>query len=171
MNVQTLQLLAQYNAGTNEKMNTHIAALSAEQWGQAFGGMFNSVKSLCNHIYICDFIWLQRFSQLRPFRYIDNELFCGSLRLDTMYLTTVVEYLRLRMDMDAHIRAFVDEIRPEDVSQTLVYKDLRGRENSRNFGGLVLHMFNHQTHHRGMISLYLEEMGVDNDFSNLAAWV
>jgi uncharacterized damage-inducible protein DinB len=34
--------------------------------------------------------------------------------------------------------------------------------------GLKLwHIFNHQTHHRGMISLYLDMMGIDNDFSGL----
>jgi uncharacterized damage-inducible protein DinB len=28
-------------------------------------------------------------------------------------------------------------------------------------------VFNHQTHHRGMISLYLDMLGKENDFSNL----
>jgi uncharacterized damage-inducible protein DinB len=32
-------------------------------------------------------------------------------------------------------------------------------------------MFNHQTHHRGMISLYLDMLGKENDFSSLLALV
>ena len=49
----------------------------------------------------------------------------------------------------------------------LTYMDSRGDEYKKNFGGLIIHMFNHQTHHRGMISIYLEELGIANDFSNL----
>jgi uncharacterized damage-inducible protein DinB len=30
---------------------------------------------------------------------------------------------------------------------------------------LIIHMFNHQTHHRGMVSLYLELLRVENGFS------
>jgi uncharacterized damage-inducible protein DinB len=32
-------------------------------------------------------------------------------------------------------------------------------------------MFNHQTHHRGMIALYLDILGKENDFSSLLALV
>ncbi|MCL2722457.1 MAG: hypothetical protein FWD47_14095 [Treponema sp.] len=30
----------------------------------------------------------------------------------------------------------------------------------------ITHVFNHQTHHRGMISLYLEMLGKENSFSD-----
>lgn len=171
MDLQTLRLFALYNTKTNAKMNAHLALLREEQWERTFGGLFSSVKSLCNHIYVCDFNWLQRFSGLRPFRYIDRELFKATLRFDTMYLTTVQDYLRLRTELDQLLEAFVDEIRAEDLPLALAYADSHGVACSRNFAGLVLHVFNHQTHHRGMISLYLEEMGIDNDYSNLAALV
>ena len=36
---------------------------------------------------------------------------------------------------------------------------------------LVAHMFNHQTHHRGQISLYLDILGKKNDFSGIAPLV
>jgi uncharacterized damage-inducible protein DinB len=45
--------------------------------------------------------------------------------------------------------------------------DFKGVDQDREFGGLVLHVFNHETHHRGMIALYLDMLGKANDFSNL----
>ena len=63
---------------------------------------------------------------------------------------------------------FVNEIAPEDLDRYLEYVDSHGRAYKRVFGGLVLHVFNHQTHHRGMISIYLENMGIANDYSNLS---
>jgi uncharacterized damage-inducible protein DinB len=49
--------------------------------------------------------------------------------------------------------------------------DSHGKLYKRLFGGLIVHCFNHQTHHRGMISIYLDSLGIDNDFSNLAGMV
>ena len=37
--------------------------------------------------------------------------------------------------------------------------------------GLLIHLFNHQTHHRGMISLYLEMLGKENNYNNILPFV
>jgi uncharacterized damage-inducible protein DinB len=62
-------------------------------------------------------------------------------------------------------------VTPENLSKRLRYKDFKGIEQDLELGGLILHMFNHQTHHRGMISLYLDMLGKENDFSSLLALV
>jgi len=54
----------------------------------------------------------------------------------------------------------------ELIRDSLTYIDSHGNEYTKNFGGLIIHMFNHETHHRGMISLYLENLGIDNDFNS-----
>ena len=53
------------------------------------------------------------------------------------------------------------------MPKRLRYKNFKGIDQDRELGGLILHVFNHQTHHRGMISLYLDMLGKENDFSNL----
>jgi uncharacterized damage-inducible protein DinB len=40
-------------------------------------------------------------------------------------------------------------------------------EQDRELGGLIMHLFNHQSHHRGMVSVYLDMLGKQNDFSNI----
>ena len=167
MDLGTIKLFGEYNTSTNIKMGELIADLTNAQWRQIFDGYFPSIISLCNHIYIADFNWLQRFSRLRQFEYAQNPFFAQTMRFDVMMLSGIEDYLEKRAKMDEDITAFVNEVEAADLEKRLKYQDSRGAEYVRIFGGLILHMFNHQTHHRGMISIYLENMEIDNDFSNL----
>ena len=167
MDTRTLKLFAEYNRKTNSDMNAIIQKLQADQWDQEFKGYFSSIKSLCNHIYLADFNWLKRFSKLRKFSYIDNALFNQELPFSLIAFETIEGYLDKRRVLDAQISQFVNEIAQEDLDKYLEYTDSHGKVHRRLFGGLVLHCFNHQTHHRGMISIYLENMGISNDYSNL----
>lgn len=171
MDIRTIRLLAGYNEKTNGEMNALISRLDAEQWNHAFNAFFPSIRTICNHLYIADFTWLKRFSTLRGFRYIQDAVFSREISFAEDAFVTREDYLTKRQHLDGLIAAFIDEVTDEDVGRALTYKDLRGVENSRSFGGLILHFFNHQTHHRGMISVYLEMLGIQNDYSNLAKLV
>lgn len=167
MDIQTVQMLEEYNRHVNKSMNEIIGGLRPEQWNQKFHGYFPSVHALCNHIYICDFNWLKRLSKLREFEFIEDALFNKAIGFDAVAIGPVVDYVKKREELDGHMSRFVKEIKEEDLEKKLRYTDSKGNEYNRMFGGLILHVFNHATHHRGMISLYLEEMGIANDYSNL----
>ncbi len=121
---------------------------------------------MCNHIYICDYNWLKRFSHLRAFQFVDKDIKKG-LEYGKMYLQNIPEYIIKIEWLDKKIIEFVDEIDGKDIENILKYVDSHGTAYEKNFGLLVLHMFNHETHHRGMISIYLEEMKIANDYSNI----
>ena len=76
-------------------------------------------------------------------------------------------YLALRKRLDGYLNRFAAELKDDDLAKFLDYKDSHGDPHHQEFGLVVLHVFNHQTHHRGMVSIYLEEMGVQNDYSNI----
>jgi uncharacterized damage-inducible protein DinB len=167
MDVQTVKLLAKYNAAANAAMNELISGLSSDQWETKFKGYFASIKAMCNHLYIGDFNWLKRFSKLRPFAFAQNPFFAKDIKFSETVFGSVGEYTALRKELDDLIIRFADEVAARDFTQDLAYVDSHGNAHTKNFGGLILHAFNHQTHHRGMISLYLEELGIANDYSNL----
>jgi uncharacterized damage-inducible protein DinB len=168
MDTATLGLLAKYNSHANTEMNACIKQLSPENWEKEYAGFFKSVKSVCNHLYIADFAWLKRFSTLRDFSYAKDPLFGKNITWDTPAFDTIADYTEKRVELDALIGKFSRELKPADFGKILSYKNIKCEPQERNAGGLVLHMFNHQTHHRGMISLYLEFAGVPNDFSSLS---
>ena len=68
---------------------------------------------------------------------------------------------------DQLLSRFAEEVTPADLAGRLRYKNWQGIGQDREFGGLVMHVFNHETHHRGQVSLYLDLLGKQNDFSNI----
>ena len=170
MQKETLVLLAKYNKTANEKMDVVIRTLSPGEWDKPLGGFFKSLRGVCSHNYVCDFNYLKRFSKLRDFTLLKEPFFNRDpYPFSETIFPEMREYLAKRPEMDAKLIAFVNELRDEDLSATLRYNDSRGNPIEKNFGGLVMHNFNHDTHHRGMISLYLELLGKENDFNSLVS--
>lgn len=167
MDKKTCTLLADYNTWANAGMNAHIAKLSPAQWKTLYKGYFDSIESQCNHLYISDFNWLKRFSLAREFSYIKAPLFLEDHAFGSTVFFEVADYLRLRVDLDAYILKLAAEVEVGDLEKRFAFFDSSGTRQEREFGGALLHFFNHQTHHRGMISLYLEGLGIENDYSNL----
>ena len=77
------------------------------------------------------------------------------------------EYLAKRPELDSRMIAFAAEITDADLAGTLKYTDSHGKAYERNFGGCMMQSLNHGTHHRGGISVYLDMLGRENDFSSL----
>lgn len=68
------------------------------------------------------------------------------------------------------INALAAELSDSDLAQPISYRNARG-DNRKNFGALLLHFFNHQTHHRGQVSTLLSQLGADIGVTDLVAWV
>ena len=168
MDTATAKTLAAYNSFANDRMNAIVGKLDDAGWNREFPGYFKSIKSLCNHLYISDFVWLKRFSGLRKFAYMSDRLLSEDVAFGMSVLGGPADYVEKRKTLDALLIRFADEITSQDLESTLVYKDSGGNGHRKNFGALVLHVFNHETHHRGMISLYLEQQGIENDFNSLS---
>jgi uncharacterized damage-inducible protein DinB len=169
MTTDTFVMYAKYNSYANDQMFQHIAKLSDAEWKKEFPGYFKSVKALCNHLYIADFNWLKRFGLIRKFKCLDNPLFQKELSANSEAFDSIAEYNSKRRELDKLIAEFVLELRDEDFRGQLNYKNLKGEPQTRNTGGAAMHFFNHDTHHRGMISLYLEFLGQSNDFNSLVS--
>lgn len=167
MTTDTVRLMAAYNAYADRGMGDALAKLDAETWTKDFGGFFGSIKALCDHIYRADLAWLGRFSALRPFKATKNPLVATPLPRDVEAFSTAAEYVAKQAELDTLISAFAAELSDEDLAADLGFKNRAGEAQAKNFGGLWLHLFNHATHHRGAVAIYLDIAGIENDFSNL----
>jgi uncharacterized damage-inducible protein DinB len=167
-----LRTLALYNRRANAKMGETIKTLNPEEWERPLGAYFPSVRSLCSHIYIADLAWLKRFSRsprAGTFALFKDPLFSRDYGFKELLFPGPEDYLESRPPLDGLLADFADELNDGDLAENLDYANSAGDRFTKNFGGLLLHVFNHQTHHRGMISVYLELLGRANDFNSLSA--
>ncbi|MDR1932814.1 MAG: DinB family protein [Spirochaetales bacterium] len=167
MDKTVVDLLVKYNSTVNEKMNAIIKTLTPDEWNRDLGGFFKSVRALCSHLYVSDYLLLKRYFNLRDFKLGADAFFSREYKFLDLLFPEVDEYISARTELDGKIRDFCAELTGEDFTHVLKFVDSRGTPLEKNFGGALLHGFNHGTHHRGMISLYLEQMGKANDFSPL----
>jgi len=167
MQKDVIQLYVQYNKSVNETMNGIIKTLSQAEWEKSLGGYFPSVRSLCSHIYTSDFNWLKRFKAARSFTALNDPFFDKSYSHKETLFEDMGEYLAKRPDLDNRMAAFAGELTDADVNGLLKFTDPHGNPHEENFGGCALRFLTHEIHHRGGISVYLDMLGRDNDFSSL----
>ena len=171
MTPQIATLMAQYNRWMNERVFDAAATLDAATLAADKGAFFGSILGTLNHIAVADTIWLHRFARHEasfPALHALSGLPPPSSL--TQPLAPDLAGLRgHRRDLDALVERWVAELTPEHLASDLAYVNMSGVRSSRNFGALLQHFFNHQTHHRGQVSTLLFQSGVDVGVTDLLA--
>ncbi|MBQ5948575.1 DinB family protein [Massilia sp. ST3] len=169
---EDLGLFATYNAAMNAKLYAAAAALPKEALVADRGAFFGSVLGTLNHIAVGDTIWLRRFMAhpsdlpaLKAMAGIPAPTGLAHMICDD--LQSLWEY---RRRLDAIILALAAEVSDNDLEQPLRYRNARG-DFQKRFGTLLLHLFNHQTHHRGQVSTLLSQSGLDIGVTDLLEWI
>jgi uncharacterized damage-inducible protein DinB len=167
MDKKVFELLVKYNKGANEKMNEIIKELSEEEWNRQFSGYYKSIHELCSHIFGGDHRWLIKFKKIGEYKTISDKNFNTEYNFSELFFKNVNEYIIERNEMDRILIDFVNELSEEDLDKKMKWTNSKGKDCVHTLGTGLLHLSNHETHHRGMISLYLEFIGKENDYSNL----
>jgi uncharacterized damage-inducible protein DinB len=167
MEKDNFELLARYNKEVNEKMNNIIKTLSEEEWNKQFSGYYKSIHELCSHLFIGDYTWLNRFNSFNNLKNPNNEYFNKKYSFQDVLFENITEYIKMRSELDNIIIGFINEITEDDLGNIMKWTNWEEKIFEKKLGIYLIHMFNHETHHRAMISLYLEMMGKENNYSNL----
>jgi uncharacterized damage-inducible protein DinB len=167
MGKEHFELLAKYNKGTNGKMNDIIKTLSEEEWNKEFTGFYKSIHGLCSHIFIADYLKWSGIKTIGNFKSLTDDYFNTTYNYEETLFSNINEYLIKRVELDDIILNFINEITDSDLIKMIKFKNNKGIAFEKSIGVILSHMFNHHTHHRGMISLYLEMLGKENDYSGL----
>ena len=162
-------LMASYNQWMNEKLYEAAAKLPEAELTAHRGAFFGSLTATLNHLVIADTIWLQRFTRHpAPFRALDAVRVLptpAALTADEQpALPLLFERRRL---LDAVIKEWIDEISDADYEQVVQYRTMKGVPGTKRLANLLLHFFNHQTHHRGQATTLLSQAGVDVGVTDL----
>ena len=64
------------------------------------------------------------------------------------------------IEVDSSISNWINtQLSEVDLDSTFTYHNIKGESHSKNFGEVLSHLFNHQTHHRAQVSTLSSESG------------
>jgi len=166
---ELFQLLAEYNKQTNQEVLGILEGLPQQQLSQDLGSYYSSILGLMNHILVTDATWIRRFGNNLP------ELNGLTPHLPTFELKTWKDIIWNSLSLLKPVRTSVDEVivqafqrvSEDKYNLKIKYQDYKGQEQQKIAWYAFLHFFNHQTHHRGQVAVLLDQLSVENDFSNL----
>lgn len=157
------RLLADYNRLMNERLYAAAELLDSEVLEEDKGAFFVSILGTLNHLMVGDLIWLKRFAEhpaqfqsLQSVREMRSPVVLDQILFDDLYALW-----NERARLDAVLIALCEELGEGDLAQTLAYRNMEGALHRSAFADLLLHLFLHQTHHRGQISVLLSQEEID----------
>ncbi len=153
--------LARYNAWQNKQLIAAFEGTAAATLVEERGAFFGSILATANHVLWGDRIWMSRFTDLSAPS--------GGIA-DSTTLTASREAWEIeRFKTDGNILLWAERLRAVDLTGPLRwYSGAMGREVEKPKALCVVHMFNHQTHHRGQIHAMLTAAGARAPVSDLA---
>ena len=157
-------LMANYNQRMNQQVFEAAGKLPTNELFADKGAFFGSILGTLNHILVGDLIWLARFSSHSSRYHSLNRLdeVARPEQLDDLLFPALEPLAEARSRVDSSIKAWlIDEVDGSDFIRSLSYRDTKGVLSERNFGELLSHLFNHQTHHRGQVTTLLSQQGID----------
>ncbi|AAY93079.1 DUF664 domain-containing protein [Pseudomonas protegens] len=158
-----LCLMARYNQWMNSKLYSAAMGLSDAQLALDRQAFFGSILGTLNHLLAGDTIWLKRFAQ-HPARFAalaPLQQVALPQDLKTLLFPNLGGLWQQRQWLDQLILDFSQSLSDADLDSSLHYANTRGVVAERDFYSLLVHFFNHQTHHRGQASTLLTQAGVD----------
>ena len=148
--VQHFRTLSYYNRIANERLYGACAQLPDDEYRKPRAGSFGSIHGLLNHILLGDTIWLARFEG-------------GGATTPALNSVLFDEFPALRAARAAHdarIEAFFAALPDEALSRSFPYVNNQGKNYVESAAVAFSHFFNHQTHHRGQITVMLSQTTV-----------
>jgi uncharacterized damage-inducible protein DinB len=139
MTKDTFQQLAAYNRWANARLYAAALGLSDQAYRLHVGVVFGSLHGTLNHLLLTDRIWLKRLTG-------DGE---HPSRLDAILFEDRAELARARIAEDDRLIATIEKYDDAALANLHSYKTTSGMPQSQALADILLHLFNHQTHHRG----------------------
>lgn len=151
-------MMARYNRWMNENLYSICAAMPDEIRKRETGAPFRSISGIFNHLLLADRVWLGRFT---------NQPFPATSLAQELYAD--FDELRIqRKLMDEAISNWAASLSDGVLRESLTFTPMSNpTPRTQPLWIAALHLFNHQTHHRGQLTALIEQAGYDCGVTDL----
>lgn len=167
--IDHIGLMAAYNTWMNRKLYEAASRLTEDELSADRGAFFGSIIGTLNHLVVADTVWLKRFAThpgrqaaLEPIRPLP-----APLSLDQILYPDISSLSEQRNLLDSVISDWAASLVEADLDHVLHYHSMKGVAADKSFFALVMHFFNHQTHHRGQVTTLFSQLGIDVGVTDL----
>lgn len=158
MHTRQARDLASYNQWMNRRLYAVCAELTDADRRKDRGAFFGSIHGTLNHLLLADRIWLARFRG-------------GRFQVDGLGQELYRDFAELRAERertDEEIVRWSAALTDDVLAGTLRYESIvNPAPRSYEMWLAVTHFFNHQTHHRGQLTVLLSQCGKDYGATDL----
>lgn len=157
MTKEDIQLLFEYDRWANKRVLNAAGGLSPEQFTRDLGGAFASVRDTLMHIVGGQWIWLAYWRNPPGSAQALAEL---RARRDALFHPQALPGLaavQLKWtEVEADLNEFLSRLPDEAFQQMIPFRATQVR-----LGGLMQHVANHSTYHRGQVALMMRQLGAE----------
>jgi uncharacterized damage-inducible protein DinB len=139
MTIANFRQLADYNRWANLRLYGAALEMPDEAYRRPTGVFFGSLHGTLNHLLLTDRIWLKRITGTGE----------HPDRLNAILYEDRRELLRARIAEDARLIGVIASYGDADLRRPVSYQTTSGKTYAQPLQDILLHLFNHQTHHRG----------------------
>ena len=145
-----LRSMARYNRWANRRLYAEAERLADAPYRQDAGAFFGSLHGTLNHLVVTNRIWMTRLDGQGE----------APTKLDAILFEDRAALRAAAAAEDERIIRFVDALAEEDLAADLEYATTSGARQRQPRWQALVHLFNHQTHHRGQAHAILTRLGV-----------
>ena len=159
--------MTRYNRWQNSQLSGFLEALSQEELTKERGAFFGTILGTANHLLWGDWIWMSRFDK-GPGPEANPHRSGGGIHESAFLCADMSEWLPLRTRIDARIAEWAEILGEDPLTGDFTwYSAAKEGDVTKPYAQCVIHMFNHQTHHRGQLHQMLTETGSEAPVSDI----
>jgi uncharacterized damage-inducible protein DinB len=146
---QLLQQYSAYNLWANRRLVEQVAQLPDEQIKQEMVSSFPSIYKTILHLMEVENIWWERL------KLVEHTTISGWFTGDFSELSKKLIQFSERWN------DWVQQTNDANITHVFGYQNSKKEQFKQPVYEMLLHLFNHQTHHRGQVVTMLRQLGVE----------
>jgi len=140
---------AQYNVWANQRIMDAILKLPEELTNQPVVSSFPTIRATMLHMWYAEKLWWHRMkmSEITPSLFAE-------------FKGTVQELCVKWKDQSVQWQQWMETATEAAINHEFIYHDSKKNRYKQPVSEVALHLFNHQTYHRGQLVTMIRELGV-----------